>query len=165
MSESSTRFDLPFIIPGQAQKEFSHNEAIAGIDVALHPAVEGAPIDAPPAVPGIGQCWLVGANPNGTWVGKAGRIACWTSNGWRFVQPQPGMAVWDQTNGWERRWTGSGWSGGELSVTAIKVAGVQVVGTRQPAVPSPSGGSTIDVEARAALAAVTVALRSHGLID
>ena len=165
MSESSARFDLPFIVPGQAQKEVSHNEAIAGIDAALHPAVEGAPIEAPPATPEIGRCWLVGASPSGAWAGQAGRIACWTGGGWRFVRPQSGMAVWDKANGWERRWTGNGWSSGELSVAAIKVAGVQVVGMRQPAVPSPSGGTIIDVEARAALAAVTVALRSHGLID
>jgi hypothetical protein len=166
MSETSARFDLPFVLPGQAQKELSHNEAITGIDIALHPAVEGAPIGVPPAVPLLGQCWLVAAgSQSGAWAGQGDRIACWTSGGWRFVRPQPGMRVWDKLNGWERRWTGNSWSAGELSGSAVLVSGLQVLGPRQPAVPSPSGGTTIDVEARNALAALTVALKTHGLID
>jgi hypothetical protein len=53
----------------------------------------------------------------------------------------------------------------ELACSGIVVGGERVVGARQPAVPSPSGGTVIDVEARAALAALTAALMSHGLID
>jgi hypothetical protein len=52
-----------------------------------------------------------------------------------------------------------------LAATEIIVEGKKVVGERQPPVPSPSGGTTIDEEARVAIAAVTAALKSHGLID
>jgi hypothetical protein len=165
MDEKTARFGLPFIMPGQAQKELFHNEAIAGIDIALHPAVEGAPLADPPAAPLPGQCWLVAPNPFGAWAGQAGRLAAWTGGGWRFVVPQAGMCVWDKAAGADRRWTGSAWSAGETIATAIVIGGLQVLGPRQPAVPSPSGGTTIDAEARSALAALTVALKSHGLID
>ena len=165
MSETTARFALPLILPGQAQKELFHNEALAAIDAALHPAVEGAPLADPPPVPAPGTCWLVGAAPTGAWAGRAGSLAVWTSGGWRFVAPQPGMCAWDKAAGVARRWTGSDWSGGEVAAAAILVAGQQVVGERQPAVPSPSGGTTIDVEARAAIDALTVALRTHGLIE
>jgi hypothetical protein len=47
----------------------------------------------------------------------------------------------------------------------LVVGGLKVVGERQPAVPSPSGGTVIDEEARAAIASLTAALKSHGLID
>ncbi len=165
MDERSARFGLPFIMPGQAQKELFHNEAIAGVDVALHPAVEESPAASPPAAPSVGQCWLVGANPSGAWNGQAGKLAAWTSGGWRFVPPQTGMGVWDKAAGVHRRWTGSSWTGGEVAASALTIGGLQLVGPRQPGVPSPSGGSTIDVEARAAIQALTVALMSHGLID
>ncbi len=41
MSEETPRFELAFIIPGQAQKELFHNEALTTIDLLLQAAVEG----------------------------------------------------------------------------------------------------------------------------
>jgi len=41
---------------------------------------------------------------------------------------------------------------------------VQVVGPQEAAIAAPSGGSAVDVEARAALGAILDALRGHGLI-
>ena len=165
MSETSARFGLPLILPGQAQKELFHNEALALVDAALHAAVEGAPLAEPPAAPVGGACWLVAAGATGAWAGRDGSLAAWTSGGWRFVAPQPGMCVWDKQAGYPRRWTGAAWNAGEVAAARIMVDGQQVVGMRQAGVPSPSGGTTIDVEARNAIDALTVALRSHGLID
>jgi hypothetical protein len=93
------------------------------------------------------------------------RLAVWTDGGWRFAAPVPGMKVWNQAAGFWLVWSGTAWIAGELSGSRIKIGGVQVVGQRQPDVPSPSGGTIIDAEARAAVAAVIVALKSHGLID
>ncbi len=75
------------------------------------------------------------------------------------------MSVWDGAAGYGRQWIGSAWSDGKLPVAGIVVGGKQVVGSRLAAVPSPSGGTTIDVEARAAIAALTVALKTHGLTE
>ncbi len=165
MSDASARFGLPFILPGQAQKELFHNEALARIDGALHPAVEGAPLGAPPAAAEEGQCWLVAAGAAEAWAGRDGSLAVRTGGGWRFVAPQRGMCVWDKAGNFHRRWTGTEWNGGEVAAAAIIVGGLQVVGARQPHVPSPSGGTIIDVEARQAVAALTAALISHGLIE
>ena len=44
-------------------------------------------------------------------------------------------------------------------------ADVGFVGARLPAVASPSGGTTIDTEARAAIAALIATLKSHGLTE
>lgn len=165
MADASTRFELPFILPGQAQKELFHNEALALIDAALHPAVEGAPRDQPPSTPVAGETWLVGAEPSGDWIGREGALATWTEGGWRFVAPQVGMGVWDKAAGWYRRWSGTGWNAGEVSGAALRINGVQVVGSRREPIASPSGGSIIDQECRVAVDAVIVALRSHGLIE
>lgn len=165
MDEVSARFSLPYILPGQAQKELFHNEALAVIDAALHPAVEGAPIATPPDGPALGQCWLVGAGASGAWAGKEGKLAAWTSGGWRFVAPQTGMCAWDKSAAFHRRWTGTAWSAGELAASALKIGGVQVVGMRQPAITPPSAGAVIDHEARTAVATLIVVLRTHGLIE
>ena len=92
------------------------------------------------------------------------------------MSPLLGMLAWQKAAGHWVHWRGVAGRRGELAVTAIgvggelpaarfTVAGVQVVGPRQPAVPSPSGGTTIDHEARAAIDALTAALKTHGLID
>lgn len=165
MDESSARYGLPFIMPGQAQKELFHNEALAALDLGLHPAVESAPSASPPLTPAVGGCWLVAEAATGAWAGKDGAIAGWTSSGWRFVAPQPGMLVWDKAASVHRRWTGSGWTSGEVAASALHVGGIRVVSGRQPTIAVPSGGSTIDAEARSAIAALIVSLQSHGLIE
>ena len=165
MTETSARHGLPFILPGQAQKEAFHNEALAAMDALLHPAVEGPPTASVPADPEPGQCWIVAAGAGGDWAGEADAIAVWTDGGWRFCAPQPGMTAWDKVTGYWLHWTGSAWSAGELVASEIRVAGQKVVGSRQPEVPSPSGGTTIDAEARAAIDALIATLKTHGLVD
>lgn len=165
MTESSARFAMPFILPGQAQKEVFHNEALATADALLHAAVESSALAAPPADPAPGQCWLVAGGATGAWAGRSQALAAFTSGGWRFIAPVAGMAVWDKAAGLTRRWSGTAWSDGSVEAAALRIGGEQVVGPRVAAVASPSGGSIIDVEARAAIAALIVALQTHGLID
>ena len=165
MTDTSARFALPLILPGQAQKEAFHNEALTRLDAALHACVEEGPLADPPADPEAGRSWLVGAAATGAWAGKEHALASWTAGGWRFVSPVAGMLVWNIDLGCWLHWSGSAWSDGSLPAAALVIGGEQVVGPRLPDVPSPSGGTTIDAEARAAVDAVIATLKSHGLIE
>ena len=165
MSDSTARFALPFILPGQAQKEAFHNEALALVDAALHAAVAGDPTDEIPPDPTPGDSWIVGPTPTGAWAGRAHHLATWTDGGWRFVAPVPGMTAWKLDAGYRSHWTGAAWSNGNWPVAALTIGGQQVVGPRLETVSSPSGGTIIDAEARAAVDGVIVALRTHGLIE
>ena len=165
MTETSARFALPFILPGQAQKEAFHNEALARVDAALHACVAGDPTDAVPIDPAPGESWIVGPGASDAWAGQGQNLATWTDGGWRFTAPVPGMAVWNIDAGYRMQWTGDAWSEGEWPVSALTIGGQQVVGPRLATVPSPSGGTTIDAEARESVEAVIVALRTHGLIE
>jgi hypothetical protein len=165
MGETSARFGLPFLLPGQAQKEAYHNEALASIDATLHPSVEDKLRNDPPASPGEGESWIIVAAPTAAWATRATELATWTGGGWRFTAPVPGMMVWNQLSGWWVYWDGSAWSDGSLPATALRVGGQQVVGERQATVPSPSGGTVIDAEARSAIDGLIATLKSHGLID
>jgi hypothetical protein len=164
MADSTPRFALPFILPGQAQKELFHNEALMRIDLALHPAVEEAPMASPPADPAEGCCWIVAGGGTGDWSGRDGMLAMWTEGGWRFLAAA-GTIAWNKAAGLPLLWDGTQWGEGALHCAGLVVNGVQVVGARQASVPSPSGGTIIDEEARAAINALTAALMSHGLIE
>lgn len=164
MDDATPRFALPLLAAGQAQKELTHNEALALIDAALHAAVEEVGVDAPPTEPAEGACWIVGSAPTGVWSAHAGAIAGWTDGGWRFVAARDGMSVWDAASGQPARFHAGGWTVGELVGARVIVAGEAVVGAQQPSIVDPAGGSTIDAEARASVAAILAALRTHGLI-
>src|SRR5581483_2077842 len=58
---TTPRLDLPFLAVGQAQKEFTHNEALQTLDALVAGAVEGAPLPAPPVSPALGSCYMVAA--------------------------------------------------------------------------------------------------------
>jgi hypothetical protein len=126
--------------------------------------VEAVGLDVPPTDPREGACWIVGDAPSGDWAGQAGAIAGWSGSGWRFVGAAEGMAVWNRAAGAVARRTGGFWVTGLVTGEALVIGGDQVVGARQPAIAPPEGGTTVDSQARASLAALLSALRVHGLI-
>ena len=163
MSQTS-RLGLPYIEPGQAQKEVYHNEALRLIDVAVAAAVESVGANAPPASPTDGQCFIVGTAPTGVWAGHARAIAGYAAGGWRFVAAIAGMRALDKVSGQTASYDGAAWVVGTVKGAKLELAGLQVVGARLAAVANPSGGGNIDAEARAAIVAILDRLRSHGLI-
>lgn len=147
IGDATARLGLPFIQPGQAQKEMWHNEALLTLDLLVQASVVAVGRNDPPAAPAIGEAWVVGATPSGAWDGRAASVAGWTAGGWRFVPPAEGMAVWSVADGIPVRFVGGAWTTG-----------------RQPEIAAPAGGVTVDAEARAAIAAVLETLRAQGLI-
>lgn len=149
MSESTARLTLPMLAVAQAQKEMTHNEALALVDIAAQPVVVAAGLTAPPATPAAGQCWIVGVGATGAWAGQAGAIAGWTTGGWRFLTPFEGMSAWSAADSGVARYEGGSWR----------------IAARGSAIANPSGGTTVDSEVRAAVAAVLAIMRSAGLIS
>ena len=142
---STARLALPLLAMAQAQKEVTHNEALTLLDLLVQPVVEAGPLAAPPPSPVAGQGWIVGAGATGDWSGREGALALWTAGGWRFVAPSAGMRTLRLSDESWLRFDGGGWI--------------------EPAtVASPAGGATIDSEARAAIAALILALVGHGLL-
>ena len=161
----SDRLKLPLLAAAQAQKEVTHNEALALADIAVQAVVQAVAPTNVPASPVVGQCWIVGAAPTGAWTGRAGNIAGWTSGGWRFVAPFEGMRVWSLTDGVIVRRGASAWLVGAMTAASLSVGGQQVVGARAARITAPTGGTTIDSQARAAIAALIAGLETHGLFS
>ena len=158
------RLKLPLLAVAQAQKEMTHNEALTLLDAAVQATVVSVAPATVPATPVPGQCWIVGVAATGAWAGHDGALATWTAGGWRFVAPFLGMAVWSLADNAPVRRMSFGWYPGAVIGHWLEINGAQVVSGRRPAIADPSGGTTVDAEARATLVTILGALRGHGLI-
>ena len=163
--DSTERLALPLLAPGQAQKELFHNEALQRLDIAVAASVEGPPGDDPPPSPEPGTAYLVGDAPSGAWSGYAHHLAGFGIAGWRLIAPRIGMSVFVKSSQTVAVYSGADWEIGKVRAANVIIDGVQVVGPRAGSIPEPSGGSTIDLEVRIAVAGILVALRQHGLIS
>lgn len=158
------RLALPLLAAAQAQKEMTHNEALALLDIATQAVVQSVSPSTVPSSPSVGQCWIVGTGATGIWSGHDKAIACWTSGGWRFVPPLPDMQVWSIADGTHARFDSGTWVVGSVAAVRLEIGGQQVVGARQGAIAAPAGGSVVDTQARTAIAAILSTLSLHGLI-
>ena len=139
----TARHALPYLFPGQAQKEAFVNEALARLDALVHGSVLDERNDPPPE-PAAGDSHIVGSAPTGAWLGRAGALATWAQNQWLFATPVAGALVFDSADGSYAFFDAeAGWR-------------------RASASPPPTGGATQDVEARAAITAISDALRNLG---
>jgi len=161
---ATPRLNLPFILTNQAQKEVTHNEALESLDGLLHLLAESAGLADPPTSPAEGQVWIVAAAATGAWSGHDGELAQWIAGAWRFHAPVEGMRAWIVDQALPARFAAGAWVVGELRGTALLIDGLQVVGSQGGAIADPSGGTTVDAEARTAIGAILTALRAHGLI-
>lgn len=141
-ANATPRFGLPLLFAGQAQKEFYVNQAHALTDALLHAACEGAAAT-PPASPSEGETWLVATGAEGAWSGEEGKLAAFQSGTWLFASPNDGMRVFDRATGQVLLYRGD-WQ-------------------RPTAPTAPAGGSTVDAEARAAIADLISALGEAGV--
>ncbi|NHB76094.1 DUF2793 domain-containing protein [Rhodobacter calidifons] len=94
MPDDTTILSLPLILPAQAQKHVTHNEALVKLDLIVQLAVINRTLTTPPALPAIGDRHIVAAGATGPWTGQAGRIAMFTEAGWQFTQPLPGWQAY-----------------------------------------------------------------------
>lgn len=142
-ASTSPRFGLPLLFAGQAQKEFTVNEAFGLTDALLHLAVEGEAAS-PPISPTDGDCWLVHASASGDWAGYGGHIACRQSGTWLYIAPRDGLRAYNRAAAQDWFYAG-GWRAAA-------------------AVAAPAGGGTIDSEARSAISGILAALTAAGIV-
>ncbi len=150
---------------GCAGRNMIMRGALQRIDFLLCPVVEEPPRQAPPVSPVIGQAYIIASGATGPWAGHDGEIAGFGEGGWRFVAAIDGISVIDRSSGetWLRR--GGSWEPGVVRAREVRVNAQKVIGARQGAITTPTGGTVIDAEGRSAIAAMLLAMRSHGLIE
>jgi hypothetical protein len=92
--EQTTNLKMPFIMPSQAQKHVTHNEALLALDVVVQLSVLDRHLATPPALPVEGDRYIVAAAATGGWTGKSGQVAAWQDGVWAFQIPVKGWLAW-----------------------------------------------------------------------
>jgi len=85
---------LPCIMPAQAQKHVTHNEALRRLDALVQLAVRSRSLAAPPPAPAPGDRHIVAAGAGGAWAGHEGEIAAWLDGAWTFFTANAGWRAW-----------------------------------------------------------------------
>ena len=109
MSDLSTRLNLPFIKPSQAQKHVTHNEALRILDAIVQLVVRDAALTQPPPAPELGARYVVAPGATGAWAGQDRSVALFGPTGWEFFAPQEGWRADDLATGLQLRFDGTDW--------------------------------------------------------
>ncbi|MBX3491408.1 MAG: DUF2793 domain-containing protein [Parvibaculum sp.] len=108
-SETTELLSLPYIMPSQAQKHVTHNEAMRKLDALVQLAVESRGFAAPPSEPVPGERHIVAADATGAWNGRDGSIAAWLDGQWLFMVPNAGWLAWVKDEGKLLVFSAPGW--------------------------------------------------------
>lgn len=108
MPDTSTILSLPLILPAQAQKHVTHNEALRLLDIIVQLAVKDRTLATPP-VAAAGDRYIVPAGATGVWAGNGGKIALYEDGAWQFVTPLTGWQAWVADEAVMAAFNGTAW--------------------------------------------------------
>lgn len=109
MSDNSPNLALPYLMPSQAQKHVTHNEALLRLDALVQLRVAAFGATQPPALPVNGEMYALGTGASDTWAGQDGQLALYAGNAWTFIPPQEGWRAWGVAEAELRVWSGGTW--------------------------------------------------------
>ncbi|WP_306016421.1 DUF2793 domain-containing protein [Oceanicaulis sp. MMSF_3324] len=96
MAERTPRLDLPWLMPAQAQKHVTVNEALARLDILVQAAVLSRVLGAQPDTPSEGEGYILPSSVTGAdWAGAPeGVLIVFHEGVWTAIPPWPGMSVY-----------------------------------------------------------------------
>ncbi len=110
MSDTTDHLKLPYILPSQAQKHVTHNEALRMLDAVVHLCVKAVGLDEPPTAPQNGDRYIVGSSSVGDWTDHGTGIAVFVDGAWMYFSPDEGWLVWDHSTARLMVFTDSAWN-------------------------------------------------------
>ena len=88
--ETTDNLNLPYLMPSQAQKHVTHNEALRALDILVQLSVVSRGQQTPPVGPQAGARYIVPQGAGGEWTGRADNVAAWQDGAWTFHIPRNG---------------------------------------------------------------------------
>jgi len=105
----SANLSMPFLVPSQAQKHVTHNEALAVLDALVQLTVADRGLLSPPASAVEGDRHIVPAGGAANWNAPVGTVAMFINNGWLFSTPRPGWRAYVQAEERMVIWLDDAW--------------------------------------------------------
>lgn len=109
--DQTPNLKLPYILPSQAQKHVTHNEALRLLDAVVHLCVRSRGETDAPANPDSGARYIVATPAAGPWLGRDGMIAFFVDGGWLFVSPAAGWQAYVEDEAQLLVFDGAVWNG------------------------------------------------------
>ena len=118
MNETKTPLlGLDYVMPEQAQKHVTVNDALRRLDGLLQLSVKTRTETAPPKEPQNGDRYLIAAPASGAWQNHDGAVALYEDSGWAFFTPQLGWQLWDEGQEEMLVLTSKGWQPAQATGT------------------------------------------------
>lgn len=108
MTDITAKLSLPYILPSQAQKHVTHNEALQRLDAAIQLVVT-ATSDTPPDAAEDGTCYLIDMDAKGEWASRNGQLSIRQDDAWVYLIPAPGWVAWFADSGAMKVLQGNDW--------------------------------------------------------
>ncbi|MBB3945975.1 hypothetical protein GGQ73_001921 [Rhizobium skierniewicense] len=108
MTEQTSRLELPYILPSQAQKHVTHNEALQKLDAVTQLTIRRE-ISQPPQTMEDGDCFLIASVPTGEWERHGGKLGLWQDDAWVYIVPREGWRAWFLETGQMRVLSNGNW--------------------------------------------------------
>ncbi|WP_062561161.1 DUF2793 domain-containing protein [Paracoccus aminovorans] len=117
MPENTTaNCDLPLLLPAQAQKHVTVNDALMRLDGQLDLVLQSLTRTTPPETVVDGLCWGVPQGAVNAWEGQSGKVAIGANGGWIFVQPGYGRRAVIADQGVAAIHDGAAWVPGAVTL-------------------------------------------------
>ncbi len=126
MPDTTTHLALPFILPAQAQKHVTHNEALLRLDAVVQLVIDGETTE-PPESPVEGETLWIGGPGSGDFAGHDSTLAVYQDGAWTFLSPRHGWQAVFRDTGDLKIFDGSDWQipalPDEMSLDRLGISG------------------------------------------
>lgn len=109
MTETTARFSLPYIMPAQAQKHLTHNQALRYLDLFLNLSVIDDATPIPPPIAQENAAFIIPDGAMDAWSGRAAQVTVFWDGAWQFFTPVIGWTAWVQSRQSAITFNGNNW--------------------------------------------------------
>lgn len=147
---------LPLLMPAQAQKHVTVNEALVRLDALAQLRLRTAAGASVPDGAEDGTAFVVPPGAAGAWAGRDGDIAVRSNGGWEFVRPRTGWRAWDPDRSEWCVFDGGAWLDGAVALSAGGATTFQrVIEFDHAIVPGAQNSTSVQIPAACQVVGVT----------